>query len=178
LATFYQDGSLVGSVDISGSGNIDTNALEVPLTTNVGQDGTGAYGPKLTHNLDDLGIWRRTLSPAEALTIAKLGRGGTAVGDIGPNDTLVIGDVNDDGVTNMADYLIWNANVGFNTGTGVGSDESYAKGDANFNGVIDLADFKLIAETANPPLGVPEPSTVLLMVGGVACLGLARKFRR
>ncbi len=178
VASFYQDGSFLGNISIAGSGNIDTNALATPLTTNVGQDGTGTYTPKLTHNLDDLGIWRRALNPAEALTIARFGRNGTAISDISPDDVLILGDVNGDRVTIEADDLIWNANVGFSTGTGVGNDESYAKGDANFSGVIDLADFKIIAEAANPPLGVPEPSTFLLMACGVVCLGVTRKYRR
>lgn len=178
VATFYQDGSSLGSVSIAGSGNIDTNALDPPLTTNIGQDGAGDYGPKLTHNLDDLGVWRRALNAAEVLTIAKLGRSGTSLSEIEADDVLVLGDVNGDRATNEADYLIWNANVGFTTGTGLGTDESYGKGDVDYNGVIDLGDFKIIADAAHPPLGVPEPSTMFLMVGGIACLGAIRKCRR
>ncbi len=178
LASFYQDGAFLGSVNIAGSGTIDTSGLTPPLSTNIGQDGAGDYGSKLSHNLDDIGIWRRALNGAEALTIAKLGRNGTSLADIADDQVLVLGDANGDKLTNEADYLIWNANVGFNTGTGVGTDESYSKGDVNFNGVVDLADFRIIADAANPPLGVPEPGTFVLLAGGLACVAVARKLRR
>ncbi len=177
LASFYHDGTFLGSRNIAGSGNIDTNALATPLTTNVGQDGTGTYTPKLTHNLDDLGIWRRALSGAEILTIVKEGRSGKALSEILPEDVLVAGDVNDDGFTDNADYLIWNANVGFDNGTGSGTDASYALGDADFNGKIDLGDFKIIADAAHPPLGVPEPGTLALAACGLLGICLVRRRR-
>jgi hypothetical protein len=170
LANFYHDGTFLGSRDISPLGVVDTT-----LATNIGQDGTGTYSPKLSHNLDDIGIWRRALNGAEVLTIVKEGRSGVDLSGI--TDVLVAGDVNLDGVTNQADYTVWNANVGFTTGTGSGSDDSYAKGDADFNGIVDLADFKIISDFANPPLGVPEPTSVVLVAIGFAGLGLIRKFR-
>lgn len=173
LASFYHDGTLLGTRNIAGSGDIDTDDLA--QTTNVGQDGTGVYTPKLTHNLDDLGIWRRALTGAEILTIVKQGRSGVAISEISPDDVLVAGDVNGDGVTNNADYVVWNANVGFDNGTGSGTDDSYAKGDADFNGKIDLGDFRIIADAAHPPLGVPEPGAWALAVCGLLSLGLLRR---
>jgi hypothetical protein len=172
LASFYHDGSLLGSLSIAGSGSVDT--VDLGLTTNIGQDGTGAYGDKLSHNMDDMGIWRRALTASEVLTIVKEGRGGVDIAGI--DEILVAGDVNEDGVTNTADYAIWNANVGFSTGAG-GTDLSYSLGDADFNGVIDLGDFKIIADNASPPLGVPEPSSLLLVACGAIALGVIRKLR-
>ncbi|MDZ4778996.1 MAG: LamG-like jellyroll fold domain-containing protein [Planctomycetia bacterium] len=170
LATFYNDGIQVGSVSLS-AGNVDTTALG--FNTNIGQDGTGAYGPTLSHNLDDIGIWRRVLTPAEVFTILKEGRGGLDISEI--TTTLVPGDVNVDNVTNAADYALWNANVGFSTGTGAGTPASFAKGDADYNGIIDLADFKLIADNATPGLGVPEPGSLALAACGLGAFALLRR---
>lgn len=173
FASFYHDGTFLGTRSLVGLASVDTDTLG--NNTNIGQDGVGDYGSKASHNLDDIGIWRRALNGAEVLTIVKEGRSGVDLSGI--TDVLVAGDVNLDGVTNAADYAIWNANVGFTTGTGAGSDASYAKGDADFNGTIDLGDFKIIADYANPPLGVPEPTSVVLVAIGFAGLGLVRKFR-
>ena len=54
--------------------SIDTSSLGTPLDTNVGQDGTGSYtdggGVGITNALiDDVGIWRRALSPQEVVGI-------------------------------------------------------------------------------------------------------------
>ncbi len=54
--------------------SIDTSSLGTPLDTNIGQDGTGTYtdgnGVGVTNNLiDDVGIWRRALTPQEAVGI-------------------------------------------------------------------------------------------------------------
>lgn len=53
---------------------IDTSGLTPPLDTNIGQDGTGTYtdggGVGITNALiDDVGIWRRALTPGEAVGI-------------------------------------------------------------------------------------------------------------
>ncbi len=72
-ATVYVDGAfatsktmanVVGSVDVSN-----------PL--NIGQDGTGAYDALMVNVLmDDLGIWRRALSPGEVAAIYNAGKTG------------------------------------------------------------------------------------------------------
>jgi hypothetical protein len=169
LATFYHDGNQIGAVTLS-AGNIDVTDLG--QNTNIGQDGTGVYGPTPSHNLDDIGIWRRALTPAEVFSIMLNGRRGV---DISDAVLYVPGDVNEDNVTDEDDYNIWNANVGFTTGTGFGTDASFAKGDADYNGVVDLADFKVIADNAAVPLGVPEPGSLALAAFGLGALVLLRR---
>jgi hypothetical protein len=60
----YLDGVQVSSVPITSIGNLDTGEV-----SNVGQDPTGTYDDGLSDvvqfDLDDLGVWRRALSPLE-----------------------------------------------------------------------------------------------------------------
>jgi hypothetical protein len=49
---------------LSAAGNIDTTSPTI-----VGQDPTGIYGEEGAFNIDDLGIWRKALSPLEAASI-------------------------------------------------------------------------------------------------------------
>lgn len=66
LADMYQDGTLLGSVLISGSGSVDTTS---PLSINIGRDGTGAWAWSGGVLMDDLKIWRRALTKEEITTI-------------------------------------------------------------------------------------------------------------
>jgi autotransporter-associated beta strand protein len=56
----YLDGTQVDSEAISFIGNIDNNNAAT-----IGQDPTGAYPVAAQADLDDLGVWRRTLTPLE-----------------------------------------------------------------------------------------------------------------
>ena len=79
--TVYVDGAPV----ISGSllnvlGNIDTDDLGYAV--NIGEDGTGVYtdggsAEMVNVRKDDLGIWRRAISPGEVSAIYTAGLGGT-----------------------------------------------------------------------------------------------------
>ena len=60
-ASFYQNGSLIGSVSIAGNGSTDT-----ALPIGIGNDGTLSYGLNQEIHIDDLKIWRRALSPTDA----------------------------------------------------------------------------------------------------------------
>lgn len=171
-ANYYEDGSLVASVWIAGSGSVDSGTATV-----IGQNADGNAGDKVANNFDDVGIWRRALSSAEIFTIASKGLTGVSLQDIPVNQQLLAGDINGDGATNQADYLVWNANVGFNNGTGKGDLATLAKGDADFNGIVNLRDFDVIATAANPPLNVPEPSGMLLACVGFVAVGIVYSSR-
>jgi len=78
LAVTYIDGVRVNAVDISGM----TKSVDTPagLNVNIGEDGTGAYNNVETGSpgfpdarIDDLGIWRRALTPEEVLAINAAG---------------------------------------------------------------------------------------------------------
>ena len=74
-AATYIDGLEVNSKSIAADqNNIDTPA---EMATNVGQDGTGAYGSAfIDADFDDLGIWRRALTAQEVAAIYAAGQQG------------------------------------------------------------------------------------------------------
>jgi hypothetical protein len=56
----YLDGIQVSSVSIAAVGNLDSGQ-----PTNIGQDPTGTYSESGEFDLDDMGVWRRVLTPLE-----------------------------------------------------------------------------------------------------------------
>jgi hypothetical protein len=60
----YLDGLEVSSVSIASVGDLDTHQPTV-----VGQDPTGTYAETATFDLNDLGVWRRVLTPLEAASM-------------------------------------------------------------------------------------------------------------
>ncbi len=95
------------------------------------------------------------------------------------------GDFDFDGDIDTDDWLIHNAGRGTDL-TGLSIAEGYQRGDFDGSGVIDLADFvgfKGAFETANGAgsfaamVGVPEPSTLWLLVAGVFFLGIGSSWR-
>ncbi|HXJ71208.1 MAG TPA: LamG-like jellyroll fold domain-containing protein, partial [Candidatus Dormibacteraeota bacterium] len=76
LISTYLDG-----VQVNNTPNGAARDLNSGLPTNIGQDGTGTYtdngGVGIEDGtIDDLGIWRRALSPAEAIAIYQAGLAG------------------------------------------------------------------------------------------------------
>lgn len=71
-ATTFVDGQTVNVTAINTSENdLDTS---IDFATNIGQDGSGFYGPSFFDaDLDDLGIWRRVLSVQEVIAIYNAG---------------------------------------------------------------------------------------------------------
>jgi hypothetical protein len=68
--------------------NANQNNLDTPtgFATNIGQDGAGDYGPAFTDmDMDDLGIWRRVLTPQEVAAIYTAGQSGNDL------STVVVG---------------------------------------------------------------------------------------
>jgi len=85
-ARTYVDGSLVDSRTLTMGTNTPTT-IDSGLPLNIGQDGTGSYTNvgEVSSNgvIDDVGIWRRTLSAAEVNQIYLAGLGGTNLSAIG-----------------------------------------------------------------------------------------------
>ncbi len=74
-ATTYIDGTVVDARSLTANQN-NVNTPE-GLATNIGQDGTGNYGSSFSDaNFDDLGIWRRVLTPQEVAAIHTAGVAG------------------------------------------------------------------------------------------------------
>jgi hypothetical protein len=77
---------------------------------------------------------------------------------------VVPGDINGDGLVDVADYNIWAANVGM---TGA----SWWQGDLNGDGLVDVADYNIWAANVGKTSSTPEPATLsLLALGGIAML--------
>ena len=71
-AVSYVDGQAVNSTSLAAS----QNSLDTPdgYATNIGQDGTGSYGPSFTDaDFDDVGVWRRSLTVQEVTAIYNAG---------------------------------------------------------------------------------------------------------
>jgi len=76
----YLDGVPVNSTSIVGSGDIDSG-----LDFNIGQDGSGLYPEEGSADIDDLAIWRRAVTQAEAQGIYLVGQAyGRSFDTIGP----------------------------------------------------------------------------------------------
>ena len=74
------------------------------------------------------------------------------------------GDINGDGLVDVADYNIWAANIG---ATG----QPWSQGDLNGDGLVDVADYNIWAANVGNIASTPEPATLsLLVLGGLAML--------
>jgi autotransporter-associated beta strand protein len=85
-----------------------------------------------------------------------------------------VGDTNQDGVVDAADFITLKKNFGTATGAGV------TAGDFNASGTVNWADLNILtngmAGTGGAPAVTPEPATLgLLMVGALAVLRRRRK---
>ena len=72
----YVDGVLDGSWSIAGLGSLNPGNL-----ITIGQDPNGSYGTE-TFDMDDLGIWRRALTPYQALSIYNAAKGAAQSFDV------------------------------------------------------------------------------------------------
>jgi hypothetical protein len=90
--------------------------------------------------------------------------------DYTPSLKTLAGDFNGDNTVSSADYAKWRANIGRFVAQGNGAD-------GNSNGIVDTADYVLWRKAAASGSGtvvasIPEPATLLLMIGGLfaACV--------
>jgi hypothetical protein len=78
------------------------------------------------------------------------------------------GDINGDGLVDVADYDIWAANVGKAGAT-------WSQGDLNGDGLVDVADYDIWAADVGNTAATPEPATLSLLVLGGAAMIRRRK---
>ena len=78
FASVYVDGAFAGSWSVDGLGS-----LVSVYSLTIGQDPTGIYG-SATFDMDDLGIWRRALTPGDASGIYAAGQIGQSFDVKGP----------------------------------------------------------------------------------------------
>lgn len=78
-AVTYLNGVAVDTRSIAAVGNMDTGS---PFT--IGQDATGSYQENGQADIDDLGIWRRVLSPLEVTALYAAGAQGRSFDTYGP----------------------------------------------------------------------------------------------
>jgi len=75
----HLDGVQVDLRSTTASGDIDMGN-----TVNIGQDPTGTYQENGSADIDDLAVWRRVLSPFEALGVYNAGQAGRSLDAYGP----------------------------------------------------------------------------------------------
>jgi concanavalin A-like lectin/glucanase superfamily protein/Ig-like domain-containing protein len=80
LGSTYLDGVQVDVRPISGF----TDTLDTGNPVNVGQVGSADYNVVFGADVDDLGVWLRTLSPTEAESIYAVGQQGRSFDTVGP----------------------------------------------------------------------------------------------
>jgi hypothetical protein len=102
MATSYIDGSQVNYKWLTANkNNVDTPA---GLATNIGQDGTGTYGASFSDmDMDDVGIWRRVLTPQEVAAIYTAGGNGKDLSTVQvSSETPVMSIVRGDGSVTLS----------------------------------------------------------------------------
>jgi hypothetical protein len=83
----YLDGVQVNSHCII----VNTGSLNQPGPVNIGQDASGHYPESGEADLDDLGVWRRVLSPCEAQCVFLVGKNhGLSFDSYGPVEVRIV----------------------------------------------------------------------------------------
>jgi len=173
-ADWYVDGSLVVSKD-DDPGLDREKAWSTATLFHFGMEMEGNQATDgWSGKLDELAIWNRELSAQEISDLYNDGDGVSLL------DTGLLGDADENGVVNAADYMTVKGNMGQSVG-GVAAD-----GDFNDNGTVDYADLQTLIDGINGQPGngpafsdvVPEPATLfVLMAAGLPAL-LKRRQRR
>jgi hypothetical protein len=82
--------------------------------------------------------------------------------------TPIAGDINADGLVDVADYNIWAANVG-KTGA------TWSQGDLNGDGLVDVADYNIWAANVGKTAATPEPISMIILAVGGGLVALKRR---
>jgi hypothetical protein len=151
--SLYADGTLENSQTVSGAAQ--DNALPLLIGYNPGQGALGFWKGQL----DELKIFGRALLSAEIAALAN----------------PLLGDYNNNGVVDAADYTVWRDNLGAPAGTlpndtdgGVIGPAQYATWKANFGSAAGggAAAHSAPGDSAGANYAVPEPGAWLLALGG------------
>jgi hypothetical protein len=78
------------------------------------------------------------------------------------------GDINNDGLVDVADYDIWAANVGMTGAT-------WLQGDLNGDGLVDVADYDIWAANVGATSATPEPISMIILAIGGGLVALKRR---
>lgn len=70
----YLDGAVARSVKIDGTSTAAAKTIDTGLAATIGQDPTGRYAETGSGDIDDLGIWRRAITPLEAASLFVAGK--------------------------------------------------------------------------------------------------------
>jgi hypothetical protein len=84
------------------------------------------------------------------------------------SDPTLAGDINNDGLVDVADYNIWAANVG-KTGA------TWFQGDLNGDGLVDVADYNIWAANVGKTAATPEPISMIILAIGGGLVALKRR---
>jgi hypothetical protein len=95
------------------------------------------------------------------------GHGVVTLSNVWSNPTLA-GDINNDGLVDVADYNIWAANVG-KTGA------TWGQGDLNGDGLVDVADYNIWAANVGKTSATPEPISMIILAIGGGLVALKRR---
>lgn len=169
-AIAYLNGVEVASVTDGGTERDFTAGSQVwQLGTDRNNDGR-----RFTGLVDDLGIWNEVLSASEIQRIYNNGLAGAPLTEPG---TIVPGDVTGEGDVNSLDFEVIRKNFLKNL-------DARTDGDLIDNGVVDFADYaqwkNVSPKDPNPlsgasAVGVPEPSSMLMLAAGALALGVLRR---
>jgi hypothetical protein len=97
-----------------------------------------------------------------------LGTGVAASGSLVLKQELLPGDINGDGLVDVADYDIWAANVGATNAT-------WSQGDLNGDGLVDVADYDIWAANVGATAATPEPISMIILAIGGGLVALKRR---
>lgn len=132
-------------------------------------------GRNLNGQIDDIGIWMDEALPATE--IERIYNNGLAGFPLTEPGTFVLGDVNGGGEVNSVDFEIIRNNF-------LKELDDRSDGDLVDNGIVDFADYaqwkQVTPKDPDPSgaiasVGVPEPSSILIVAAGVLGLGILRR---
>ena len=166
VVTLYLEGVEIATTTVEATGmDFGDFALR------IGEDIAGSVNENFLGNIDDVLVLRRALTSDQVADLATNG-GATLIASL--SAPVLKGDYNDDGIVDIADYVVWRNNLGSSSSLPndetVGVDASdYTVWKLNF-GLTSLSGSSLEA------IAVPEPTSLaMIAVGLLTIVGVARR---